>query len=145
MKKLIQTLLALVLATMASTVSTQSTAFADHGESFRRSCRVIYEDYYVIEAYCRTRLGREIYNQFDRQGCISDISNQNGRLTCEKGYAGGLPAGSYLQSCHSCNMSYEGYLECLCRDGRGGVRPTSIYVPGCRGPIDNTYGRLTCS
>lgn len=132
------------------TISSAAQAY----DSYYQSCRVRYEDAYVIQADCRTVNGNYIYNNFDRSNCQpGTISNQNGWLQCiyySNGGGGGggnygqLPWGSYSQSCQSCYMSGS-TLQCQCLTVNNSWRSTSLNMRNCpRYSAGNQNGRLVC-
>ena len=132
----------------AAGVMSSSSALA-WGESFRATCNVRYESSTRILADCEDSDGYSHYNDFNRVGCVGDISNNDGYLQCSRqgngGGRGRLPYGSYTQTCHSCSVDSR-TLQCQCADTRGYYHYTSLYnYSSCRGDIANMYGNLTCS
>ncbi|HEX3153322.1 MAG TPA: CVNH domain-containing protein, partial [Candidatus Angelobacter sp.] len=74
--------------------------------------------------------------------CWGDISNNNGRLVCEKN--GTLPAGDYSQSCRDVRVRY-GALRAHCQDRTGAWVDTSLEAfSRCNGVIQNIDGQLRC-
>ncbi|CAN5339430.1 hypothetical protein BH10PSE2_BH10PSE2_18760 [soil metagenome] len=59
------------------------------------------------------------------------------------GQNGGLPRGSYAQSCSGASVS-SGRLYATCQDMRGRDRATSINASTCIGDLANIDGLLTC-
>jgi len=53
------------------------------------------------------------------------------------------PPGSYLQTCRNVRVDH-GMLKARCLDLRGRPRRTSLFLPDCRGEIENVDGVLTC-
>ena len=60
-------------------------------------------------------------------------------------WSGGMPPGSYLQTCSSCSLNSDGTLLCACAD-RSGV-PRNTYLPNARvcRSVENIDGQLTCT
>jgi hypothetical protein len=89
--------------------------------------------------------------------CSGDIANQDGELTCigqapSGGQAqgnggpspGGLPAGSWQQSCQSPQLDGT-MLTATCVRGGGGLNFSSLDIRACRGgPVGNQNGNLYC-
>ena len=113
-------------------------------ESFRQTCSVVSENRNRIEAHCRTVRGDWLYNNFDRRGCVSDIANIDGRLTCDR-QGNGLPPGSYRQTCYDCQVFGNDNLSCSCRTMRGDYLRTSLNYGYCRSEIANIDGYLRCN
>jgi hypothetical protein len=135
-------------------------------ESFRQTCRVVRENRFHIQAYCRTIAGQMVYNDFDRRFCETDIANIDGRLICagseedpnypgqpnypgnpgypgQPNYPAPLPAGSYQRSCQQCQA--DGVtLSCQCLDTHGQYHFTSIGYQRCGQEIGNLNGQLVC-
>lgn len=64
-------------------------------------------------------------------------------LTAMTALASAAPPGSYRQSCD--NIRQRGpFLMADCDTPNGDSRQSSLDLRGCRGGINNTYGRLTC-
>jgi hypothetical protein len=74
--------------------------------------------------------------------CWGDISNNNGRLACEKN--GTLPVGGYTQTCRDVRVRY-GALRARCQDRTGDWVDTSLDAfSRCNGVIQNIDGQLRC-
>ena len=61
---------------------------------------------------------------------------------------GGLPNGSYLQSCESVAIRGSGYSATLvaqCRAQNGSLRGSTLRYRDCQSTIENVDGRLTCA
>lgn len=129
------------------------TAGAAQSESFRQTCRVRWENRNYVQADCRDQQGRYRYNEVSKL-CNGDLANMNGRIVCDyrerdrdRGQRRGgnrLPAGSYAQSCHSC-QARDYQLSCVCKDVQGNQRRTLLYFNRCQGDISNQNGRLFCA
>jgi hypothetical protein len=121
---------------------------AQPSESFRQTCRVVWENRFRIQAYCRSMTGQMIYNDFDRRFCETDIANIDGRLVCagsegDPNYPALLPSGSYQRSCQQCQV--DGVtLSCQCLDTHGRYHFTSIDYQRCGDEISNLNGQLVC-
>lgn len=129
--------------------------------SYRDSCRNIHIDGNDLVAECRTRDGDWRRTSLDNyRECRGDISNDDGRLRCQRadedrggrgsddrgGYGGGYePPGSYAQTCRNIRAEH-GDLEADCRTRYGEWRHSSLdNFRDCRGDIANDNGRLVCS
>lgn len=110
--------------------------------SYRETCRDIAVDNNVLAATCRSRSGHWLRTQLAQfDACTSDISNQNGRLTCLKNNP---PAGSYTQSCRDIS-AHTTTLFADCRTRSGNWNKTYLYNFGrCTGDIYNSDGLLRC-
>lgn len=74
--------------------------------------------------------------------CWGDISNNDGRLVCEKN--GTLPSGGYSQTCRDVRVRY-GALRARCQDRTGAWVDTSLDAFWrCNGVIENIDGQLRC-
>ena len=109
----------------------------------------------MLSAECTAGNGAWIASTIDPNGCRNgDIANMNGRLTCVAGnngnyYGGntygGLPAGSYQQSCT--NTTVRGRtLTATCSAANGARITSSLDVSRCRpgSDVSNIDGRLEC-
>lgn len=124
--------------------------------SYQQTCRDARIDGDHLEARCRDKDGQWRNTYVDLRGCRGDIANNDGNLRCEDrggwqggGYGqggrwgGGLPQGSYQQTCQDIRMNGD-LLEARCRETDGDMRNTSINYRSCRGDILNVNGNLTC-
>jgi hypothetical protein len=88
MKKILLTLTAIAGALSAFTLSSVANA---NTESFRQTCRVVFEDQQNVQAYCLDTSGRQIFNNSSKF-CTGDLANMNGYITCSAGSnQGGFP------------------------------------------------------
>lgn len=114
--------------------------------SYRQSCTNCVASGGDLTASCRKI--RNSYNQENTStlrgyaGCRSDISNFDGRLTCDKGDAA-LPEGSYRQSCRDLNRLRD-TLYASCRTVGGQWKETSLPLGNCIHSVYNSDGNLAC-
>lgn len=117
------------------------------GGSYQQSCRDIRMTGPTLTASCRDSRGRWNYSSIRVDQCRGDIQNVGGQLRCGSsggpGWGGGLPAGSYQQSCRDARVTGN-TLSANCRDNRGRWSFSSIRFNDCRGGIRNDNGRLVC-
>jgi hypothetical protein len=74
--------------------------------------------------------------------CWGDISNNDGRLTCNKN--GVLPSGGYGQTCRDIRVRYNVLLaRCQDRDGRW-METSLTSFSNCGSAIENINGQLRC-
>lgn len=109
--------------------------------SWQKSCRNPEVSGKILSADCLDRGGRYRYSEIDLRICREPISNQNGYLTCGEGPA--LPPGSWQQSCRDFEISGR-TLSAECRDRGGRYRYSELDLRGCREPVSNQNGQLTC-
>jgi hypothetical protein len=129
--------------------------------SYRDSCRNVRIDGDDLVAECRNRDGdwhRTTLNDYRR--CGDEISNDDGRLRCDRGGdrgdrsgdrdndrmggPGWQPRGSYQDSCRRIRFD-DGDLSAYCRTRSGDWRQTDLEnARQCRGDIANDNGRLVC-
>ena len=78
-------------------------------------------------------------------GCRNgDIANEGGRLTCINKGQGGLPSGSYMQTCRGASMNGV-TLSANCQTANNSTRRSSLNTSNCRGrDIGNRDGYLNC-
>jgi hypothetical protein len=114
-------------------------ALAVPNGSYLETCRNVRQSGSVVSADCLDRIGVRSRTTIDMNSCSSDrLSNLDGELRCE----GGLPPGSYRQSCND-TVVQSNVLSARCRDRGGRMRTTSLSLP-CRGSISNNDGQLIC-
>ncbi len=125
--------------------------------SYKDTCRNVHMDGDNLVAECRTRDGDWHRTSLDNyRQCRGDISNDDGRLRCQRGdegrggrgdegQGGGLePRGSYQQTCRNVRVDH-GDLTAECRTRDGDWNRTSLDNFGrCDGDIANDNGRLLC-
>jgi len=106
----------------------------------------------MLSASCQDSRGRWSYSSIRFSQCRGDIANQNGRLACAwggggggggPGWGGGLPNGTYQQSCRDARVNGN-MLSASCQDNRGRWNYSSIRYRDCRYDIRNDNGRLAC-
>jgi len=124
--------------------------------SYKDTCRNIHFDGDTLVAECRTRDGEWHRTSLDTyRECRGDISNDDGRLRCQRGddrggrgdgdRGGGYqPRGSYEQTCREIRVDH-GDLAAECRTRDGDWRRTTLdNYRECQGDIVNDDGRLRC-
>ncbi len=79
-------LLAVAAASLAGLVAVD-TAAAQPAGSYARSCKNSRMIGPVLYSLCTMRNGRTMSAKLDVRGCVGDIANIDGRLTCRKGPA----------------------------------------------------------
>ena len=111
--------------------------------SYQQSCNNIYMTGPILNANCLRRNGQVSQTTLNVLNCKgSDISNQDGQLTCGGG-GGQIPSGSYQLSCNGAYMMGP-VLLARCRDISGRMVSTQLNVQNCRQDIANINGNLTC-
>jgi hypothetical protein len=125
--------------------------------SYTQTCRDVRSHGDTLEAVCQSRDGdwhRTTLN--DYQDCRGQIVNDGGNLRCansnydnvggwQGGYRGGLPGGSYTQTCQNIRASGDD-LNATCQKRNGGWRNTSLDgYQSCRSDITNDNGHLRCA
>lgn len=117
------------------------------GGSYQQSCRDIRVTGPTLTASCQDSRGRWNYSSIRVDQCRGDIRNVGGRLQCAPGggpgWGGGLPGGSYQQSCRDARVTGN-TLSANCRDNRGRWNFSSIRFNDCRSGVRNDNGRLAC-
>jgi len=111
-----------------------------------------------LEAECTDAGGYLVRTSIDLDSCRSgDIGNVDGNLRClprnqnvrpdnRTFENGGLPSGSYQQSCN--NVSFQaGRLSATCSNPNGQPIASSLDIDSCRPDSDivTVYGRLACA
>lgn len=124
--------------------------------SYTQTCRDVRRRGDTLEAVCQSRDGdwhRTTLN--DYQDCRGQIVNDGGNLRCANnnydnvsgwpgGYRGGIPGGSYAQTCQNVRVSGDD-LVASCQKTDGGWRNTKLDgYQSCRYDITNENGRLRC-
>ncbi len=144
-----------VLATMTLGFALRPASVAQQnvpGGSYQQTCHDIRSDGYTLSARCQRVDGGWNNTSLNYTGCRGEIINDDGNLRCggDGGYApgyggwqGGLPAGSYQQTCRDIRSS-DSTLYARCRRVDGGWNNTSLNYRGCRGEIINDDGNLRC-
>ena len=140
-------LLALFGMLILSRPRAAATAAIDDGGptgSYQQTCRDINMRGDDLRARCMDTGGHyrsAFLDAADR--CWGDISNNNGRLVCEKN--GTLPAGGYSQTCRDVHVRY-GALRARCQNRDGAWVETSLDAfSRCNGVIQNIDGQLRCT
>jgi hypothetical protein len=118
---------------------TPSVALAVPSGSYLQSCSNVRQSGNTVSAVCADRNGVRIRTTINMNICSTDrLSNLNGSLRCE----GGLPQGSYRQTCQD-TVVENNVLRARCRNRGGALRNTNLGLP-CRGSISNNDGQLLC-
>jgi len=145
----------------------QGAGWSLPGGSWRQTCRYPVMRGGNLSAECQDEYGSWRNSGIDLRQCGSgDISNENGRLSCNGGYGGGsgwngggwnsgqysgdqyrdtqYPGGSWRESCR--NSSFQGnVLMAQCADQSGIYRNSSINSRSCSSNrLANENGRLVC-
>ena len=121
--------------------------------SYRQSCQNIRLNGNTLSAGCTAPNGQLLRSSVNAN-CRGDIANMNGYLTCKgggpgfgpgPGMGGGVPQGSYLQSCRNVRM-HPGRLSASCTAPNGQFVHSSLPLGACRRGADiaNINGRLQC-
>jgi len=112
--------------------------------NYKDSCRNMRVEEDILQAQCQRRDGSWRFTSIDYDECYSDITNQNGRLTCgQRHHHHMLPSGSYKQTCRDLSVHGD-ILDAQCQKRNGEWRWTSIDFGNCYGEIVNRNGRLVC-
>ncbi len=112
--------------------------------NYKNSCTNIRVEGNMLQARCERRDGSSRFTSIDYENCYSDITNQNGRLTCgQRHHHNMLPRGSYKQSCRDLSVNGD-ILSAECQKRNGNWRWTSIDFGDCYGDVVNHNGRLIC-
>ena len=145
-----------LVATMLFFAATRTAAAATPPSgSYQRSCSFWRFDGTTLTAYCKTGVDTSrvyfaavAFSGLRTASCVGDIGNLNGHLTC----AGGIPGGSYQDSCTNISLENDGYLavfvSALCPDGLGNWIGNSVqpfWYSLCLEEPVNIYGYLSCS
>jgi hypothetical protein len=143
----------LLLSALAGAVvltAAAAPALAQAPGSYRITCRNISQVGPMLSAVCAARNGAPVASRLDVRGCVGDISNQNGRLTCARGparpvaQAFPIPGGSWRRSCSGGAMRGP-VLGANCRTVNGQVVRASLDMRACGRPAAaNLNGRLVC-
>jgi CVNH domain len=129
--------------------------------TFVQTCAPIYINGDVLHARCQTGDGRWVWSSLnDADGCRAGIINIDGQLRCgggdgddrDRGHEGdhdrghgGLPRGSYAQTCQSIELHGDTlHARCETRDGHW-ISTDLNDVDRCRGDVTNQDGHLVCS
>jgi len=115
--------------------------------SWSDSCRNGVRRGSLMYAQCRTMRGDWRDASLDLGGCPNGpVGNNDGRLFCEgSGNVGGLPDGSWRDSCRNGSVRY-GTLHAECRTLSGSWNRSYLVLQTCprNGPVGNDNGRLFC-
>jgi hypothetical protein len=127
--------------------------------SYQQSCHNAYVDSSSgkakLFAECPDRQGNMHHSGVQFMRCSGDIANQDGELGCVQGASGGgqnngapggggLPAGTWQQSCRDPQLNGT-MLTATCLRGGGGSGYSSIDTRACAGgPVGNQNGQLYC-
>ena len=115
--------------------------------SWQASCRGASVNGRSFSAQCQTTSGGWRFSSIDLAGCPGRlVGNNNGQLFCEGGrpdYGGGLPGGSWRNSCQNARMNGN-VVYASCSTGSG-YRQTSFAMRNCPGwALGNSNGSLFC-
>lgn len=121
--------------------------------NYQQTCQNIRTRGDRLEARCQKRDGGWRDTSIDYRRCRGQIVNDDGNLRCDNsgrsqrgrgaGWRGGLPEGSYQQTCQNVNMRGN-LLQARCAKRDGGWRDTTLDYRNCRGDIINDDGNLRC-
>jgi hypothetical protein len=115
--------------------------------NWREACRNIVVRGDKLYADCRDSYGRWQHTGITYAECGAVIVGRSGELQCARrdvGY-GGLPDGSYRDSCRNERIQNGYLLVARCADWNGQFRKTALDLRSCgRGDIQNRGGRLVC-
>ena len=126
--------------------------------SYTQTCRNVRKRGDTLEAVCQSRDGDWHQTTLnDYNDCRGQIVNDGGNLRCDIGnygnvggwyggnYQGGLPSGSYTQTCQNIRVAGD-ELKASCQKRDGGWRNTDLDdYRACRNDIVNDNGRLRCA
>jgi CVNH domain len=112
--------------------------------TYQQSCKNIGMRGDDLRARCRDGRGHYHDSSLDHADrCWGDISNYDGRLTCNKN--GVLPTGGYSQTCRDIRVRYN-VLRARCQDRDGSWVETSLEsFTSCGSAIENINGQLRCA
>lgn len=111
--------------------------------NYKDSCKNMHVEGDILQAQCQRRDGSWRFTSIDYDECYSDITNQNGRLTCGQRHHHMLPSGSYKQTCQDLSVHGD-ILDAQCQKRNGEWRWSSIDFGDCYGGIVNRNGTLVC-
>jgi CVNH domain-containing protein len=126
--------------------------------SYTQTCKDIKSHGDHLEARCKAINGDWRNTSLsDYRKCHGQIINDDGNLRCvaaastvypgtgPAGYAAGVPAGSYVQTCQEVRVSGDD-LQARCQTANGDMRDSKLDdFQKCRGDIVNDDGHLRCS
>ena len=159
MKSLIT--IGIVLAAVGLATAPAWSASGPPPGSYLQSCRNVYLDSSTgkpkVYADCPDHQGRYHHSGTQYMKCGGDIANQDGALACVQpgsgpgpapepgpGPIGGMPAGSWQQSCRQPALNGS-MLTAACLRGSGGYSLSSLDIRSCGGgPVGNRNGNLFC-
>jgi hypothetical protein len=118
--------------------------------SYLQSCTGVTASGSMIYAVqCKNRGNGYRYNQsFDSTGCLGEIANIDGTITCPKG-SQPPPGGSYVQTCVQVETKFNTlYAKCKSKRNNDDISRwhyTSLpNVSACRNGVWNDDGNLRC-
>lgn len=112
--------------------------------NYKETCRNMRVNGDRLNAECQRREGSWRFTSIEYDECYSDITNQNGQLTCgQRHHHNMLPKGSYRKTCQDISINGD-VLDAQCQKRDGSWRWTSIDFGDCYGEIVNENGRLVC-
>lgn len=116
--------------------------------SYLRSCNNVQFRNGALSAVCRTRNGTWQPSMLNTLICAprTDISNQDGSLTCPPRQELRPPPGSYMRSCRNPTLGLGGVLRAQCRTRNGAWVASALNTNQCRrgSDIANIDGQLMC-
>lgn len=132
-----------LLVGLPALIASPEIAQAAPAGSYAQTCDVNSFSGSVLVATCKDFSGnRAPKSTLDVSGCVGDIFNSGGRLTCTSNKP---PAGSYQKSCSDINFTANKRLNAQCRRMDGSMTATALEARSCRGDIANVDGRLACN
>lgn len=122
--------------------------------TYQATCHGCYMEGDMLFCVCKSEQGLDTNTSYNMQSGCANVVNANGFLECKTPRSlqpseppqpayHQLPAGNYLNSCHTCRFKKH-YLFCQCRNLLGGWSETSTYVPNHCRFIENYHGQLAC-
>jgi CVNH domain len=115
--------------------------------SYQQTCDSAYMNGNILTARCADTNNYPRRSSINVDSCRNrNIANENGQLVCTRGNGngGGVPAGSYQQTCTGAYMNGT-TLTATCQDAYDGNRRTSLDTRTCNGrDIGNDNGNLRC-
>jgi len=112
--------------------------------TYRETCRDVRMQGDILRARCQNTESRWRDTSLDDvYRCVGDISNIDGRLTCNRSLS--RPGGDYTATCRDIRMRFNSlYARCQSRDGYW-VETILEGFSHCTGPVENVDGQLRCS
>jgi len=137
---------ALLLFSLLSIILTVSTEAAEPEGSYRQTCKDLELKGDLLTAQCLTRKEKYEPARLVIYGCLDDIANMDGQLSCSKGNRL-PPSGSYKLTCRHIEMgtivNVPMTAQCLARDGDWKRTNHSAVCENGR-DLANINGQLSC-